>query len=80
MCVLLFVYVCLCVRISICQLQPQATANSFRMLFEIFKDDIRFQHYAHVLANPINAAQNPASSKKAKLIAMYSIRNPAVEG
>jgi hypothetical protein len=50
------------------------------MLVEIPKDDIRFQHYEHILANPIQAAGNPASSKKAKLFAMYQISSPSVEG
>jgi hypothetical protein len=50
------------------------------MLVEIPKDDIRFQHYEHILANPIVAASNPASAKKAKLFAMYQISSPSVEG
>jgi hypothetical protein len=50
------------------------------MLVEVPKDDIRFQHYEHILANPIQAAGNPASSKRAKLFAMYQISSPSVEG
>jgi hypothetical protein len=50
------------------------------MLLEIDKDDIRFKHYAHILANPIKAAANPASAKVCKLFAMYRIHSPVVEG
>jgi hypothetical protein len=50
------------------------------MLMEIDKDDIRFQHYAAILANPIKAAANPASAKVCKLFAMYLISSPVIEG
>jgi hypothetical protein len=50
------------------------------MLVEIKKDDPRFQHYERILANPIQAAGNPTSSKKAKLFAMYQISSPSVDG
>jgi hypothetical protein len=50
------------------------------MLVEIPKDDVRFQHYEHILANPIHAASNQASGKKGKLFAMYQISSPGVEG
>jgi len=50
------------------------------MLLEIGKDDIRFKHYAAILANPIKAVANPASAKVGKLFQMYQIRNPRVEG
>jgi hypothetical protein len=50
------------------------------MLEEINKEDPIFQHYAQILANPIKAASNPASSKTGNLFAMYRIHNPVVEG
>ena len=57
-----------------------ATANVFYMLVEILKTDPIFQHYAQILANPLKAAGNPASSKAGKVFAMYRIHNRVVEG
>ena len=57
-----------------------ATANVFYMLVEINKTDPIFQHYAQILANPLKAVGNPASSKAGKVFAMYRIHNPVVEG
>ena len=71
----------LCVlRVFIRRVQRRAAASSRQQppscnaacrLMEIDKESPMFQHYAHILANPINAAQNPNSAKKGKLFAMY---------
>ena len=49
------------------------------MLTEIDKESPMFQHYAHILANPINAAQNPNSAKKGKLFTINRISNVAID-
>ena len=49
------------------------------MLALVSKDDPKFKHYEHMLANPIHAAGNPASSKRARLFAMYQISSPRVD-
>jgi hypothetical protein len=90
-CACVCVCVCLCVcaraRARVCHactcLTHRAvyeTINILCMLLEIGKDDIRFKHYAAILANPLKAAGNPASQKPGKLFQMYQIRNPRVEG
>ncbi len=71
----------LCVlRISIRRVQRRAAASSRQQpslyntlcrLMEIDKESPMFQHYALILANPINAAHNPNSAKQGKLFAMY---------
>jgi hypothetical protein len=49
------------------------------MLALVSKDDPKFKHYEHMLANPILAAGNPASSKRGRLVAMYQISSPRVD-
>jgi hypothetical protein len=49
------------------------------MLALVSKDSPKFQHYERMLANPVLAAANPASSKKARLFAMYQISSPRVD-
>jgi hypothetical protein len=51
--------------------QQPPSCNAACRLMEIDKESPMFQHYAQILANPINAAQNPNSAKKGKLFAMY---------
>ena len=49
------------------------------MLAEIKKEHIIFQHYAHILANPIEAASNPYDPKIRRLKKVYRILNPKIE-
>jgi hypothetical protein len=49
------------------------------MLVEIRKEDAMFRHYAHILANPIKAASNPASAKIGRLKRMYRISNLKID-
>ena len=56
-----------------------AVANVLCMLVEIRKEDAMFRHYAHILANPIEAASNPYDAKIRRLKKVYRILNPKIE-